>query len=207
MENKLARLKEFSFGLKMVLVVSLIAFAFNLITQFQWFTMIDGIKGAINIGIFSSLLGLFLIGLFGTMYEDAGKGEVPFQFNAWKKFLSFLYYHYKMHPRLSFGIYLLISMPLLYFYAFFMDILNAYYKWGDDIWLGSGSSIGYYSWSDIEYMLGWLFIFLILTGGMLICLYVSKQSTKPILHKIIAFVVLIGYWALFWFFAFARSRY
>ena len=54
---KLDRLKELSFGLKLVLVVSLIAFSFNLLTQYQWLTLIDGIRGAIDIGIFSSLLG------------------------------------------------------------------------------------------------------------------------------------------------------
>ena len=207
MDNKLTRLTELSFGLKLVLIVSLIALIFNLVTQYQWLTLIDGINGAINIGIFSSLLGLTLIGIFGIMYEDAGKGEVKFQSKVWKQLLELLHYHYKLHPKLTACIYIFYSLPALFFYVFFGNLLFLYAKWGNDIWPGSGSSVSLSSLSGIEFILNWLAIFGIASMGLLAGLYLSKRSKNPIRYKIAILISLIACWGMYLFMAFARSRY
>ena len=205
MDIKLDRLKELSFGLKLILVVSLIVFSFNLLTQYQWLSLIDGIRGAIDIGIFSSLLGLFMIGVWGVMFEDATNTEVKFQSKTWKHLLALLYFHYKLHPKLTTGIYILYFLPALYFYAFFSNLLSVYTKWGDMIW--ANNELSFYNWNDVLYLFNWLTMFLILSISILAGLYLSKKSKKPILYKLTIFATLIVYWVIFWIMAFGRSRY
>jgi len=191
--------------LKIILSICLIIFAFNLITQYQWSTWIDGVRALVSMGMSLSMLGLLIIGMSWIIRERATGIEIEFQNQAWKRLLGFLYYHYKLHPKLTTGIYVLYSLQVLFFFSYFGNILSAYTKWGDYIWYRNG--LGFYSWFDVKYYLYWLAIFVLLSIGVFFALYISKRSKRPIIHKEIIFIGIVGYCMIFWLFDIARGFY